>query len=151
MLDRTACDIGETWEMGWCRHFRDARPGPERRQRGDPHKSPLNVFPDRGGVLLWWSSSAVGIRSQVFLPGSYRCQGRLGMRPQASDRNDECLYLNSINPDVQTAEVVRIENAHGDESIASGMAKGCKSRTFAETAARESRTHSGAPVLSLWL
>jgi hypothetical protein len=46
------------------------------------------------------------------------------MRPQASDRNDECLYLNSINPDVQTAEVVRIENAHGDESIVSGMAEG---------------------------
>jgi hypothetical protein len=46
------------------------------------------------------------------------------MRPQASDRNDECLYLNSINPDVQTAEVVGIENAHGDESTASGMAEG---------------------------
>jgi hypothetical protein len=68
-------------------------------------------------------ASAAGVRSQVFLPGSYACQGRFGMRPQASD-SDECLYLNSINPDVQTAEVVRIENAHGDESIVSGMAEG---------------------------
>jgi hypothetical protein len=45
-----------------------------------------------------------------------RSRGRSHLsRPE---RNDECLYLDGIKSDFQTAEVARTGNAYGDEHVA---------------------------------
>jgi hypothetical protein len=69
--------------------------------------------------------------------------------PLEVEQKDECLYLSGITPDFQAAEVVRTETAYGDGHVASGVAQGWESRTFAaKVAVRVVRTQ-GLGVISI--